>query len=62
LPPEVRLERDDMAHTLIVHFCAQRERTPAPVWPVVADSLIDAVEGLYAAPYRTPLWPKSQTE
>ncbi|GIF04929.1 TetR family transcriptional regulator [Actinoplanes siamensis] len=50
LPPAVRDERDEMAHTLIVHFCAQRERTADPRWPATADGLIDAIEGLYRAP------------
>ncbi|GAA4959032.1 TetR/AcrR family transcriptional regulator [Actinoplanes utahensis] len=52
----VQAERDDMAHTLILHFCAQRERTMPPgadaraVWEATATSLIDALEGLYCAP------------
>ncbi|GAA1615821.1 TetR/AcrR family transcriptional regulator [Actinoplanes couchii] len=49
LPPEVRLERDDMAHTLIIHSCAQRERSERPDWPAAASGLIDALEGLYQA-------------
>ncbi|HWS38922.1 MAG TPA: TetR family transcriptional regulator [Actinoplanes sp.] len=49
LPPEVRLERDDMAHTLIIHSCAQRERADKPDWAAAASSLIDALEGLYRA-------------
>ncbi|BEL07377.1 TetR family transcriptional regulator [Actinoplanes sichuanensis] len=51
LPPPVRLRRDDMARTLIVHFCAQLERTAAPDWPAARTDLIDAVEGLYRAPH-----------
>ncbi|GGN31753.1 AcrR family transcriptional regulator [Actinoplanes campanulatus] len=56
LTPEVWQERDDMAHTLIMHFCARRERAmPAgvdsrSVWAATATSLIDALEGLYGAP------------
>ncbi|BCJ39540.1 TetR family transcriptional regulator [Actinoplanes ianthinogenes] len=52
LPPEVRHERDDMAHTLILHFCAQRERSGTPRWSATAAALIDAVDGLYRAPSR----------
>jgi AcrR family transcriptional regulator len=51
LPPRVRLQRDDMARTLIVHFCANLERTADPDWPAAATDLIDAVEGLYRAPH-----------
>ena len=54
LTPEVRRERDDMAYTLIVHFCAQRERDTDPQWPVTATRLVDAVEGLLSAPMTTP--------
>lgn len=54
LPDRVRRERDDMAHTLIVHFCAQRERSLTPQWPAAASSLIDAVQGLYRAPVTVP--------
>ncbi|MGW0432117.1 TetR/AcrR family transcriptional regulator [Micromonospora sp. NPDC003197] len=50
-------ERDEMARTLIVHMCAQRERTlpaeseaAAAAWSVTAASLVDAIEGLYRAP------------
>ncbi|MBW6437145.1 TetR/AcrR family transcriptional regulator [Actinoplanes hulinensis] len=50
LPPRVRLERDDMARTLIVHFCAERERTADPAWQSIAGGLINAIEGLYRAP------------
>ncbi len=50
LPAAVQWERDDMAHTLIVHFCAQRERTADPRWPATTTVLIDAIEGLYRAP------------
>ncbi len=56
IPPEVRVERNDMAHTLILHFCARRERTlplgvdARPMWRMTESSLIDALEGLYRAP------------
>ncbi len=57
LPPAVRAERDDMAHTLITHLCAQRERGlpengagAEAVWSATAVGLIDAIEGLYQAP------------
>lgn len=56
LSPEVRRERDDMAHTLILHFCARRERTLAlgadsrAMWSATESSLTDALEGLYRAP------------
>ncbi|BCY12169.1 TetR/AcrR family transcriptional regulator [Actinoplanes sp. L3-i22] len=57
LPVAVRNERDDMAHTLITHLCAQRERglpenpaKAAAVWSATTVGLIDAIEGLYQAP------------
>ncbi|MFC3989332.1 TetR/AcrR family transcriptional regulator [Actinoplanes siamensis] len=57
LRPAVWTERDDMAHTLIVHLCARRERLlpddaagAARVWARTATGLIDAIEGLYRAP------------
>ncbi|GAA1652889.1 TetR/AcrR family transcriptional regulator [Actinoplanes couchii] len=56
MSPEVRRERDDMAHTLILHFCARRERLlplgadVRPIWKTTETSLIDALEGLYRAP------------
>ncbi|MBB4743453.1 AcrR family transcriptional regulator [Actinoplanes octamycinicus] len=50
LPEAVRRERDDMAHTLIVHFCAQRERAGTVGWSATAAALIDAIDGLYRAP------------
>jgi hypothetical protein len=46
----VRHERIHMAHTLLVHFCAQRERDPLPAWDAVAAGLIDALVGLFMAP------------
>ncbi|MEV6302982.1 TetR/AcrR family transcriptional regulator [Actinoplanes sp. NPDC051861] len=50
LPPPVLRERYDMAHTLIVHICAQHERSATPDWERVAAGLIDAIEGIYRAP------------
>ncbi|WP_433788439.1 TetR/AcrR family transcriptional regulator [Actinoplanes sp. CA-252034] len=50
LSEEVRQERTHMAHTLLVHFCAQREREAAPVWGATAAGLIDAIVGLFTAP------------
>ena len=57
LSPQIRRQRDDMARTLTVQICAQREHTlPADAeqarvaWSVTAASLIDAIEGLYSAP------------
>jgi AcrR family transcriptional regulator len=50
LPVDVQQERIHMAHTLLVHFCAQRERNPAPAWEETAAGLIDAIVGLFTAP------------
>ncbi|MFG1603234.1 TetR/AcrR family transcriptional regulator [Actinoplanes sp. NPDC049265] len=57
LPPDVRTARAEMAHTLLVHLCAQRERilpadpaAAAEVWSATAAGLIDAIEGLFRAP------------
>ncbi|GAA2700657.1 TetR/AcrR family transcriptional regulator [Actinoplanes palleronii] len=50
LTAAVCAERDDMARTLLMHFCAQRERTADPDWPATATILIDAIVGLYRAP------------
>ena len=57
LSPEVRADRGEMAHTLLVHLCAQRERglpadagKAAEVWSATAAGLIDAIEGLFRAP------------
>jgi AcrR family transcriptional regulator len=60
LPASVRQERDEMAMTLIVHYCAHRERTLPPgadgaaAWAATAVGLIDALEGLYLAPAGPP--------
>ncbi|WP_305790117.1 TetR/AcrR family transcriptional regulator [Symbioplanes lichenis] len=56
LPASVHRERDTMAVTLIVHYCADRERTVVPgpdaaaAWDTTAVALIDALQGLYRAP------------
>jgi AcrR family transcriptional regulator len=66
LPAAVRAERFDMARTLIIHTCAERERALAEIHPVpgrtraawmhTARSLTDAVTGLLLAP-ATPARP-----
>lgn len=49
-------ERDAMAMTLVVHYCAQQERSltagtdATAAWAGIATGLIDALEGLYRAP------------
>jgi AcrR family transcriptional regulator len=60
LPTEVRLERSQMMRLLMVHLLAEHERgladgTPVPraEWRDVATGLIDALVGLYLAPYTT---------
>lgn len=58
LPYPVRAERLDMARQLIVHVLAERERalaegteTPRASWHDAATGLIDAIVGLWLAPY-----------
>lgn len=58
LPPEVRSERDDMARQLMVHTVAERERAladglpmPRATWPAAATGLVDAITGLWLAPW-----------
>ncbi|MDC0744712.1 TetR/AcrR family transcriptional regulator [Polyangium mundeleinium] len=58
LPAEVREERADMGRQLIVHMCAERERalqagtaTPRPTWEAAAVGLVDALVGLWQAPF-----------
>lgn len=60
LPPEVRLERGDMARNLIAHMSAEHERaladgtpTTRPTWHDMASGLIDAITGLLLAPVTT---------
>ncbi|MEU9455442.1 TetR family transcriptional regulator [Streptomyces sp. NPDC048277] len=57
LPAEVRAERGQMARTLILHTCAERERalaegtaTPRATWSEAATGLTDALLGLWLAP------------
>ncbi|XXX74497.1 helix-turn-helix domain-containing protein [Sorangium sp. So ce134] len=58
LPNEVRAERGDMSRQLIVHMCAERERalqagtvTPRATWEAAAVGLVDALVGLWRAPF-----------
>ncbi|AKT42109.1 TetR family transcriptional regulator [Chondromyces crocatus] len=58
LPDDVRTERSDMSRQLIVHTCAERERalqegtaTPRATWEAAAVGLIDALVGLWRAPF-----------
>ncbi|MEU9339957.1 TetR/AcrR family transcriptional regulator [Streptomyces sp. NPDC048278] len=57
LPAGIRAERQAMAGHVIAQMCAERERALAdgsptlhPTWDALADSLIDAVVGLWGAP------------
>jgi hypothetical protein len=57
LPADVCAERWDMARHLLAQMCAERERalaagapTTQRSWPDLADSLIDAITGLWLAP------------
>jgi AcrR family transcriptional regulator len=57
LPTGVRYERNIMARNLLIHTCADLERSLAagaslarPSWRAVATGLIDAVVGLWLAP------------
>ncbi|TDQ54362.1 TetR family transcriptional regulator [Actinorugispora endophytica] len=61
LPPDVRLERQDMVGRLMVHTIAERERAlaeGAPVsresWDRAASGLTDALTGLWLAPVTAP--------
>jgi AcrR family transcriptional regulator len=58
LPEDVRQERSDMSRLMIVHMCAERERalhegtaTPRSTWTSTANGLIDALVGLWLAPF-----------
>lgn len=66
LPEEVRDERGDMSRLLIVHTCAERERalhegtaTPRVTWDAAAVGLVDALVGLWQAPF-TPSRPSTK--
>jgi AcrR family transcriptional regulator len=57
LPPDVRYERNIMARNLLIHTCADLERSlatgaslPRPSWRAAATGLIDAIVGLWLAP------------
>ena len=57
LPTDVRYERNIMARNLLIHTCADLERSLAagaslarPSWRAVATGLIDAIVGLWLAP------------
>jgi len=52
LPDAVRAEREEMVGTLIVHTCAERERTltGGAAWADVEAHLTDAIVGLLSAP------------
>ncbi|MFX0575911.1 TetR/AcrR family transcriptional regulator [Nocardia nepalensis] len=57
LPPDVRRERRDMARHLMVHVCAEYERTladgktgPRANWYDCGTGLIDAIVGIWQAP------------
>lgn len=61
LPDEVQKERSDMSRLLIVHVCAERElalqmgaATPRATWEAAAVGLVDAIVGLWRAPF-TPV-------
>lgn len=61
LPEEVRQERSDMSRQLIVHMLSERERalsagtpTPRATWEAAAVGLVDALVGLWRAPF-TPV-------
>lgn len=61
LPAEVRAERNDMVHQLLIHGFAERERalthgtpTPRDTWCDAASGLIDAITGLWLAPVTPP--------
>jgi AcrR family transcriptional regulator len=52
LPEDVRRERHDMVRALILHTCAERERTltSGSAWRAVEAHLTDAIVGLLSAP------------
>ncbi|MFJ6453866.1 TetR/AcrR family transcriptional regulator [Paenarthrobacter sp. NPDC091669] len=58
LPPEVLAEREAMVRQLLMHTCAERERalaegrpTPRASWSEAATGLVDAITGLWLAPF-----------
>jgi AcrR family transcriptional regulator len=52
MPDDIRAERHDMVRALIVHTCAERERTltSGDEWRSVEAHLVDAIVGLLSAP------------
>jgi AcrR family transcriptional regulator len=57
LPPAVRIERGEMARTLLMHVCADYERafaegrpTARTTWQEMATGLTDAIVGMLLAP------------
>ncbi len=55
LPAEVQAERNVMARNLLMHTCADRERSlgtggSVPGWRAAGSGLIDAIVGLWLAP------------
>ena len=65
LPVDVREERAEMMRHLIVHVCAERERalhegtaTPRDTWEATGTGLVDALMGLWLAPYTPAKGPK----
>ncbi|MBL1077290.1 TetR family transcriptional regulator [Nocardia sp. 2] len=57
LPPEIRSQRRDFGRLLLVHGCAEYERTlaegsptPHPTWQAFGANLIDATVAIYQAP------------
>ena len=61
LPAGVRAERAAMSRQLVVHMCAERERTlhdgstpPQAAWESTTAGLVDAIVGLWLAPV-TPI-------
>jgi len=65
LPMDVREERAEMMRHLIVHVCAERERalhdgtaTPRDTWEATGTGLVDALMGLWLAPYTPTKGPK----
>jgi AcrR family transcriptional regulator len=61
VPAQVRAERGEMARHLITHTCAERERAlaegtawPHSSWERTAESLSDALVGLFSAPVTSP--------
>ncbi|PRY44462.1 TetR family transcriptional regulator [Umezawaea tangerina] len=58
MPADVRVERAHMVRHLLVHVFAERERaladggaTPRPTWDAAATGLVDAITGLWTAPF-----------